>query len=218
MLSFDGANDVMHPQPIGEDTGPNLPYHDREMRARMNGNDALGHLALARVAARFAVRWSRPAPVKGGGVPESAILDSYISSLAATRTLTEAQGGFYALLLQPTLHYEKPWSAEESAMWRARRPADAESFSHLIRDRYGAAREAVASWTPLYDLTPVFAHTRATIYSDSVHFSGAQGYAMVFDELERQGLIDRIAERYRDPYRPAGRPAADQEVRPTWRQ
>ncbi len=105
VLSFDGANDVMHPQPIGEDTAANLPYHDREMRARMNGNDALGHLALARVAARLAIRWSRPPPVKGAGVPETAILDSYIAALSATRTLTEAQGGYYALLLQPTLHY-----------------------------------------------------------------------------------------------------------------
>jgi hypothetical protein len=111
VLSFDGANDVMHPQPIGEDAAPNLPYHDREMRARMNGNDALGHLAVARVAARLAIRWSRPSPVKDGGIPEAAILDSYISALSVTRTLTEAQGGFYTLLLQPTLHYEKPWSA-----------------------------------------------------------------------------------------------------------
>jgi hypothetical protein len=225
VLSFDGANDVMHPQPIGEDTAPNLPYHDREMRTRMNGDDALGHLALARVASRLAIRWSRPSPVKGGGVPESAILNSYISALSATRTLTEAQGGFYALLLQPTLHYEKPWSAEESAMWRERRPADAEGFSRLIRDRYGAAREAVASWTPFYDLTPVFAHIGATIYSDSVHFNGPQGYAMLFDELERQGLVKQIAALYRvgrvlpDPlFEPARRPAADQEVRPTWLQ
>lgn len=197
VLSFDGANDVMHPQPIGEDTAANLPYRDREMRARMNGNDGLDHLALARVAARLAIRWGRPVTVKDDGVPEAAILDSYIATLSATRTLTEAQGGFYALLLQPTLHYEKPWSAEESAMWHARRPADAETLTRLIRDRYGAARQAVASWAPFYDLTPVFAHTAAAIYSDSVHFSGPQGYAMLFDELVRQGLVDRIGARYR---------------------
>ncbi len=81
-------------------------------------------------------------------------------------------------------------------MWRARRPADAEAFSHLIRDRYGAAREAVASWTSFYDLTPVFAHTAAAVYSDSVHFRGPQGYAMLFDELERKGLVDQIVTRY----------------------
>ncbi len=116
-------------------------------------------------------------------------------------------------------------------MWRGRRPADAETFSRLIRDRYGTAREAVASWAPFFDLTPVFAHTGATIYSDSVHFNGPQGYAMLFDELERQGLVKQIAARYRvgrtsrsarvlpdQLFEPAGRPAADQEVRPTWLQ
>jgi hypothetical protein len=197
VLSFDGANDVMHPRPIGEDDAPNLPYQDREIRARMNGDNVLAHLAALRVAARMTARWHQPKPVTGDGVPEADILNSYRQAISVVRTLTEHEGGFYALLLQPTLHYEKPWSAQESAMWRASHPADAEGRSRVIRDRYCAAHDAVASWAPFYDLTEVFAHSNATIYSDSVHFKGPAGYAMLFDDLTRQGLISQIAMHYR---------------------
>lgn len=197
VLSFDGANDVMHPQPIGEDDAPNLPYRNREIRARINGDNALAHLAAVRVAARLTARWSRPKRAPIDGVPETEILNSYRRALSIVRTLTEQQGGFHALLLQPTLHYEKPWSGQESAMWRPGHPADAEDLSRVIRNRYCTAREAVASWAPFYDLTEVFAHSSATIYSDSVHFRGPVGYAMLFDDLARQGLIGQIGLRYR---------------------
>jgi hypothetical protein len=197
VLSFDGANDVMHPQPIGEDDAPNLPYQDREIRARMSGDTALTHLAALRVAARLTARWNPPKRVTGNSVPEADILTSYHQTLSIVRILTEQQGGFYALLLQPTLHFEKPWSAQEAAMWRTSHPTGAEDLSRVIRDRYCTAREAVASWAPFYDLTEVFAHANATIYSDSVHFRGPVGYAMLFDDLARQGLIAQIGLRYR---------------------
>jgi len=117
------------------------------------------------------------------------------------RTLVEAGHGFYAVVFQPTLHLGKPWSAEEAAMWRKRRPRDAAPLAALIRARYGYAQEAVARWAadgvPLYDLSSVFADFGATVYSDSVHFRGPRGYRTLFAELERQGLLDRIRERYR---------------------
>src|SRR5579863_3204346 len=126
VLSFNGANDVMHPQPIGEDTAANLPYQDREIRARMSGDTALTHLAALRVAARLTARWNPPKRVTGNSVPEADILTSYHQTLSIVRILTEQQGGFYALLLQPTLHFEKPWSAQEAAMWRTSHPTGAE--------------------------------------------------------------------------------------------
>jgi hypothetical protein len=203
VLSFDGANDVLHPRPVGEDDAPNLPYRNAQLEARVDGRDALSHLALARVAARLAGRLRTTAPDQGPPVAESAILDSYLYHLAAVRTLAEADRAFYAVVFQPSLHYRKPWSPEETAMWRARRPRDADALTRLIRERYGQAREAVAQWAAaggvtLYDLSPTLSDTHDTVYSDSVHFRGTRGYQLLFAELQRQGLIERIRERYRE--------------------
>jgi hypothetical protein len=202
VLSFDGANDVLHPRPVGDDDAPNLPYRNAQIEARVNGRDGLSHVALARVAARLAKRLRAPALPQGQPVAESAILGSYLYHLGAVRTLAEADRGFYAVVFQPALHLDKPWSAEEISMWRSRRPRDAEPLAGLIRERYGHARDAVAQWAAaggatLYDLSPAFADTRATVYSDSVHFRGPLGYQLLFAGLERQGLIERIGERYR---------------------
>jgi hypothetical protein len=49
----------------------------------------------------------------------------------------------------------------------------------------------------LFDLSESFAGTPETVYSDSVHFTGERGYATLERELIRQGLIERIGERYR---------------------
>jgi hypothetical protein len=203
VLSFDGANDLLHPRPVGEDDAPNLPYRNAQLGTRVNGQDALSHSALARVAARLAGHFTTPVPAKGPPVAEGAILNSYLYHLAAVRTLAQADHGFYAVVFQPTLHFDKPWSAEESAMWRSRRPRDAEALTRVIRDRYGRAVEALAGWAaaegvPLYDLSPAFADTGDTVYSDSVHFRGARGYQLLFAELQRQGLIERIGVRYRE--------------------
>jgi hypothetical protein len=203
VISFDGANDLLHPRPVGEDDGPNLPYRNAQIEARVDGLDALSHLALARVAARLAGRLQPEARAQAGAVPESAILESYLTHLTAVRTLTEADHGLYAAALQPTLHYAKPWSAEETAMWNSRRAGDGAQLTNVIRERYGHARETVAAWgasrgVTLFDLTPTFSSTTAPVYSDSVHFRGPLGYAMVFQELARRGLIERIRERYRD--------------------
>lgn len=203
VLSFDGANDVLHPRPVGEDEGANLPYRNAALRARVNGGGVLEHVALARVAARLAARWSSPRPPAGAPVAEGEITRSYLYALSIVRTLTRAQGGDYALILQPTLHGDKPWSAEESAMWSARWGRRGPGLSREIARRYAATRSAAAAWaeqseTPFYDLTRVFAHTGLPVYSDSVHFRGTRGYAMLFDELTRQGLIERLAQRYRE--------------------
>ena len=138
VLSFDGANDVLHPRPVGDDEAPNLPYCDAQLEARVNGRDALSHLAVARVAARLAGRFRKPAPSQSPPVAEGAILDSYLYHLAAVRTLARAGHAFYAVLFQPTLHLDKPWSPEETAMWRSRRPRDA---AHA-RDRRHQSEQA----------------------------------------------------------------------------
>ncbi|HEY1759022.1 MAG TPA: SGNH/GDSL hydrolase family protein [Bryobacteraceae bacterium] len=203
VLSFDGANDLMHPRPIGDDDAPNLPYRNAQIEARVNGQDGVSHIALARVAARLAGRFRTPAPAQGPPVAESAILDSYLDHLAAVRTLAEADRALYAIVFQPTLHYQKPWSKAESAMWRSRRPGDGEPLTGLIRKRYGHARDAITVWASsggvaLYDLSLTFSETAATVYSDSVHFRGPLGYQLLFADLERQGLIERIRTRYRE--------------------
>jgi hypothetical protein len=203
VLSFDGANDVLHPRPVGQDDAPNLPYRNAQIEARVNGREAWSHLAAARVAVRLAGRFRTPVTPQGPPVAESAILDSYLYHLAAVRTLAEAGRGFYAVVFQPTLHYRKPWSAEETAMWRSRRPRDAATLTSLIRQRYGHAEEAVVAWAnaggvALYDLSSAFSDVGGTVYSDSVHFRGARGYQLLFAELERQGLIERIRERYHE--------------------
>jgi hypothetical protein len=201
VLSFDGANDLLHPRPIGDDDAANLPYRDREMRALFDGHHTwVAHLSLARVAARIAAHRT---PVSGGPpVPADSIFHSYLYSTGVVRTLTRDQGGWYALLFQPTLHYRKPWSAEERAMWRERRPQDADRISQLTAGIYAQARAALTDWSTatganVFDLSEAFAVTPATVYSDSVHFTGETGYARLAEELERQGWIERITERYR---------------------
>ena len=203
LFRSDGANDVLHPSPVGDDSEANLPYRNAQIEARVDGRDGLSHLALARVAARIAQRFREPGPAQGVPVEESAVLDSYLYHLAAVRTLTEANHGLYAIAFQPTLHYSKPWSVEETAMWKKRRPGDARQLTNVIRERYGHAQEAVTEWAEaggvaLYDLSSAFENTSATVYSDSVHFHGPLGYETLFSELARHGLIDRICERYRD--------------------
>ena len=201
VLSFNGANDFMHPAPLGEDLAPNLPYRNREMRTAVEGGHAFAaHLALARVAQRLAARWFPPAPFREAGVPSGAIFDSYLYATGVVRTLTREQGGWHAVLLQPTLHFEKPWSEEERAMWLKRRPRDGAAISRYASGLYEQARARIrASTEPgdFYDLTRVFAGDPATVYSDSVHFQGSTGYARLAQEVERQGLIARIASSYR---------------------
>lgn len=196
VLSFDGANDLLHPRPIGDDPEANLPYRDAQIRARVNGQDALGHLAVLRVLERIVNRNAVPAAETVASPSEQEILDSYLQSVSAVRTLQEARGGAYALLFQPTLHFDKPWSVSEQTMWRTRRPRDGAPLTKIIHDRYADARAAV-SGMPLYDLTAVFSSTAETVYSDSVHFDGPLGYQMLFSALERQGLVARIAAQYR---------------------
>jgi hypothetical protein len=205
VLSFDGANDVLHPRPVGVDDAANLPYQNAQLEARVDGRDGLSHLAVARVALRLESRFRAPVPASqapaAGSVPITAILDSYLYHLAQARTLTEAQRGLYAVLLQPTLHLDKPWSAEETTLWHAARPRDAASLTQIIHDRYAETRQATAQWAAsngvtLYDLTRVFLEAPEPVYSDSVHFHGPRGYEMLFGELEQQGLITRLRERY----------------------
>lgn len=204
VLAFDGANDVLHPRPVGEDDGANLPYENAQLEARVDGRDALSHLALARVLLRLASHLpAGTGPVnEAGAVPIHAIVDSYLYHLGLERELTESRGGFYAVLLQPALHLDKPWSREESEMWNKARPQDGAKLSALIRTRYAETRQALEQWagsngTALYDLSHAFRAEAEPLYSDSVHFRGARGYQLLFDELERQGLVARLAERYR---------------------
>ena len=199
VLSFDGANDLLHPRPVGEDEAPNLPYRNAQMRAWFEGHHtALAHLALVRVAGRVI----KPAPVTGPAVPEEMILDSYVYATRVTKTLAESRGAMYAVLFQPALHYRKPWSEEENKMWRERSGKDGEQTSRRARELYAAAAPQLERWAAsqgaaFLDLTGVFERSSETIYSDSVHFTGERGYAALFDEVERQGLVDRIAARYR---------------------
>ena len=163
-------------------------------------------MALARVALRLESRFRAPAlssPSLASQAPVAieSILDSYLYHLSLARSLTEAQHGFYAVLLQPTLHLDKPWSPQESLIWHTAHPRDAASFTLLIHDRYAEARQAAGRWSAsngvtLYDLTRVFSDAPEAVYSDSVHFRGPRGYEMLFAELERQGLITSLRQRY----------------------
>ena len=198
VLSFDGANDLLHPRPIGADEAPNLPYRNAQMRAWFEGHHtALAHLALVRVAGRI----MKPPPDTGPAVSEEAILRSYEYAIGVTKSLAEARGARYAVLFQPALHYQKPWSEAEKKMWRERSGKDGEQTSRQARERYAAAAPELGRWaaahgTTFLDLTGAFAHTSETVYSDSVHFTGERGYAALFDEVERRGLLDRIVARY----------------------
>lgn len=209
VVSFDGANDLMHPRPIGDDDAPNLPYRDAQMRAQFYGHHSwVAHLALARVTGRLA----RRAPIVGpvGAVASRDVLDSYLYTLGLTRTLAESTGALYAVMLQPTLHFAKPWSPEESTMWRRLRPGNGETISRYTAELYAAAIPALDHWardagTQFLDLTPVFENMRETIYTDSVHFSGERGYIMLSAEIQKQGLIGNIERRYREWERRPGK-------------
>jgi hypothetical protein len=205
VLSFDGANDLMHPRPIGGDDAPNLPYRNAELKARVEGSDSvIEHLALVRVGTRVVARWlARPARTEGpSAVPIDAIIGSYLDTLGVTRTIAQSEGALYAVLFQPTLHFAKPWSQEETRMWRERRPVDGPSISKRAAAVYAAAVPAIHRWAdlngvPIFDLTRVFENTSQTAYSDSVHFQGERGYAALFDKVSRDGLLRIIEDRYR---------------------
>ena len=82
-------------------------------------------------------------------------------------------------------------------MWRGRRPKDREAMSRGVRDLYAGAAAELPLWAAarnlmLVDLTHTFERTPETVYSDSVHFTGERGYAMVFEEIERRELLARI--------------------------
>ena len=215
VVSFDGANDLMHPRPIGDDEEANLPYRDAQMRAQFYGHHSwVAHLALARVASRLA----RYAPVTrvgrvtraGGGVAREEILGSYLYTLGLTRTLAESRGALYTVMLQPTLHFAKPWSPEETIMWTRLRPGNGEEISRRAAALYSAAIPALGLWarggdTQVLDLTRVFENTPEMIYSDSVHFSGERGYAMLSAEIQKQGLFREITRRYQEWERRTGK-------------
>jgi hypothetical protein len=221
VLSFNGANDLLHPRPMGEDDAPNLPYHHRELEARFDGRHGwLDHAALRRVSDRIVRRLPMPGrrfAMAGPPVAPRAILDSYLYVTQAERTLAEAHGAMFAVLLQPSLHYAKPWSPEERAMWTARRPNDAEAASAYAADLFAQLRaETAASGLPVYDLTRTFERTTATVYSDSVHFSGGMGFRMLAEELERQGVLGAIVARYR-AWEAAGRRSGLDDRSLAWR-
>lgn len=202
VFSFNGVNDVFHPRPVGEDDAANLPYGNAQLEARVNGRDGWSHLAAERVLRRLSRRFHPGRFSAEDPVPIGAIVDSYLYHLSVARTLAESRGALYAVLLQPTLHLEKPWSAEETAMWRDREADAGEAMTRTAQERYRRARAALEQWAgsgnaALYDLTRVFAATTETVYSDSAHFRGARGYEMLFAELERRGFLDRLRERYR---------------------
>ena len=96
VLSFDGANDILHPSPIGDDAAANLPYLDSAMR----GHSLLSHMAFARVLARR-LRRTKPAPVD-----EDEVERSYIGNLLAVRRL--AGDSLHAVLLQPVTNVVAP--------------------------------------------------------------------------------------------------------------
>jgi len=202
VLSFDGANDLLHPRPVGTDDAPNLPYRDREMRAGFDGHHSLlSHLALFRMAGRIAKR-RREDPAKSAAVPPEAIIASYEYVLGITHGLAQSSGAYYAVLLQPTLHYRKPWSTEERRMWNDRDPDYGAQVSEAARNVYAAADDALMRWaagsgTRLFDLTGAFENTSDTVYSDSVHFTGERGNRVLYEQLETQGLADEIERRYR---------------------
>jgi len=173
---------------------------DQSERLLRHDDPVARHLALARIAGRLIHRV--PAASAAPAVPLSNILHSYEYTLGVTGTLAESRGALYAVLFQPTLHFAKPWSPQEAGMWRGRRPQDGEAMSRGVRDLYAGAAAELARWAAarnlmLVDLTHTFERTPETIYSDSVHFTGERGYAMVFEEIERRELLARIAERYR---------------------
>jgi len=196
VISFDGANDLLHPRPVGEDGAANLPYLDAAMRARFERNVAIDlapHLALVRVAARLV-----PNAGEGGqAVAADEIVGSYLRTLDATRTLAQSAGAIHVTALQPTLHFEKSWSAEERAMWRTRRPRDGAAISQRARELFAAVRGALRD-RGVFDLTEAFAGIETTVYSDSVHFTGELGNRRLLEELTRQGLVEQIAKRYRE--------------------
>lgn len=227
VLSLNGANDLMHPKPVGEDDAANLPYRNQQIAATFDGHHSFAdHLALVRVSGRLAaralpggiVRASGPAGFEAQRVPPEKILNAYLYATDVVRTLTEAQGGWYAVLFQPTLHYRKPWSEEELRMWSRRRTHDGAAISQYVKDLYGSASAVLTAWSSetgagFYDLSGSFASTTETVYSDSVHFTGELGYETLERELVRRGLIERIAERYRVWERQR---AAGIARRPTW--
>ena len=211
VISFDGANDLLHPQPVGDDEAPNLPYLNAEARARVDGDgEWLSHMAAVRVAARLGGHWRGRRTHKGPGVRTEAIVGSYLYTLGLTRTLAESRGALYAVILQPTLYVAKPWSPQETKMWSARLGEDREGIARQSATRYRAASLALANWgnqnqVPVYDLSHAFEHWNGNVYSDSVHFSGPQGYEVLFEQMRLRGLLGRIAAQYGnwDAKRPA---------------
>jgi hypothetical protein len=201
VLSFDGANDLMHPKPIGEDDAPNLPYRNAQLEAVFEGKAAVAReIATLRVASRLLQRMPPISTCRT--VSSDSILQSYFYTLGLTRTLAESRGATYSVIFQPTLHFNKPWNDSEKVMWLQRRPHDPQSSSKLAQDLYSKAVPEVHRWaarteTTLYDLTDTFSQDSQTVYSDSVHFIGDRGYAALSRELERQGLIQQIAVQYR---------------------
>lgn len=200
VLSFDGANDLLHPGPLGEDDGANLPYRNAQIRtAFAKHHGFLAHLAMAEVAARLSRRFL---PDGSGAVevniPDDRIITSYDYVLGLTRTLAESRGASHRIILQPTLHYNKPWSNQESAMWTIRHRDGGLELSKRAAQRFEAAQTMLRQkYAPFFDLTDAFAAIHETVYSDSVHFKGAQGYQTLFEQLLRQGMIEWIAPRYR---------------------
>jgi hypothetical protein len=205
VLSFNGANDLLHPRPLGEDDHPNLPYRNREMQSLFEGHHSWPeHLALKRIGDRLGRRLSLAITVPGipAPVPSSSILESYFYVTEVIRALAEGQGGAYGLILQPALHYAKPLSSQEQLQWAERRPRDAGVAAEYARGLFLQARASAAEWSGrsgarLFDLTETFAQTPETVYSDSVHFTGATGFRMLEQELERQGIVAWIEQRYR---------------------
>lgn len=202
VVSFNGANDLLHPSPMGFDRAPNLPYQSQRMQALFQGHHSwTEHLASSRFMDRFARRFQIYPPSVPPPVAAEEIIGSLLYVTDAERILAESRGATFAWILQPTLHYEKPFSADELQSWHRLRPRDPRISTEYAHRLFSFLRIKASAWsrrneTPLFDLTDVFRETRGTVYTDSVHFQGSAGFERLEQQLEARGFVEMIAKQY----------------------
>ncbi len=207
VVSFDGANDLMHPAPIGFDEKPNLPYLNKEMSALWsqvkNGSSFILPLMQTPIAhlVRRTIKHIHFHPAAEAVNSADEIVDSYIQGLDLATRISTSYHIAHAVVLQPVLYRGKKLHPQELAKVADiyQDPGRVSVRANLI---YALAVEKLRHWSKtsgatFYDATQTFKDVDGPIYVDSVHYGVPQGYQLVLATLKQQGFLTYVEQLYR---------------------
>jgi len=201
VVSFNGANDLMHPAPFGDDEQPNLPYLNQSMRELWhNAKSPLTYILNTTSIGRVIKGLKRRLITAKNSVPIEDVVNSYTQTMEVTYRIVSSYGAEHMILLQPIITIDKPLSSEEQKYFKRKYDTPEKiSRCHMLFETSTSLLRSYAernAGMDFYDLRSAFKKEYDTIYMDSLHFANNKGYPRLLAVLEHDGFINKVIEIY----------------------